>query len=94
MQKMYANEYAISRDHPYATIRRLCREGVLPAELEGRKYRIYVEEADAVMDKRKYEPKESMGRVNLHEEKVSTVKPVAAAKGFDYLAELRKASRK
>lgn len=92
MQKMYAKQYALSREYPYATIRRLCREGILPSETIGRAYQIYVEEADAVMDKRKYAPKAPAER---EDKPFKETKPAirAAGKNFDFLAELEKAAR-
>lgn len=90
MQKMYASEYAKQYEYPRETILRLCREGVLPSEHIGRKYQIYVDEANAVMNQRKYAPKQSPNQMGTKSDTES--KKTARTNGFDFLVELKKAS--
>lgn len=89
MQIMYANEYAKYSGYPLLTIKNFCKEGILPHDLNGRKYLINVAMADEVLKKRMLENQ----KVNEQNDKVVNFKPKQSAKAFDFLSELNKLQR-
>lgn len=71
---MYAREYAKTRGYPYALILHYCHEGKIPA-LKRQKYEIDPVEADAVMERIKYEPKGPKKKTEAQEEKIRSTPP-------------------
>lgn len=52
MKVLNAKEYAAQRNYPLATIRRLCREKIIPNFTVGRVYKIDVQQADEYFSKK------------------------------------------
>lgn len=88
MKLMYANEYAKYSGYPTLTIKKYCRDGVIPCDRIGRKYLINPDLADKTLLERMNQNVQKSPVINADNEKVI---PITYGKKSNFLDMLAKA---